>query len=48
MSVNVGDYDMVAVGDKLYLANRNGILKSPPLADLDSVIAKEMSYPETY
>ena len=40
-------YDMEVVGDTLYLANWSGVLKFP-LADLDSAIAKEQSYPEAY
>lgn len=37
-------YDMEAIGDTLYLANWSGVLKFP-LADLDSAIAKEESFP---
>ena len=40
-------YDMIAVGDTLYLANWEGILKFP-LVDLDSAIAKEDSYPTAH
>ena len=44
---NDGTYDMIAVGDTLYLANWEGVLKFP-LVDLDSAISKEKSYPTAY
>lgn len=37
-------YDMVVVGDTIYMANWDGVLKFP-LADLDSAISNRKSYP---